>query len=115
MMNNLITCQVLKYPIILLLFLTPVKLRAQTSMQYGDNIHSAISGLGEIHIYRFTATANDIITVFVGATPLQNGFLARVEVHKPDGSLLKRVDGNTVRIDTTLTANGDYTIWVMDN
>lgn len=109
-----ISC-VLSFSIAFLVLFSSIGAKAQTSINYGDNIQGATGAPSEIDIYTFDGTANDIITILV-ARSANIFYTPMIELYDPDGVRLRRIPGNTIRIDTMkLQKTGTYKIWILDD
>jgi hypothetical protein len=84
-----------------------------TSIVYGQTLQDSVVLRAEIRAYTFSGTTGEIISALL-ATTWNN--VSRLELYDPAGTLRRRVDGQTVRIDTLrLTSTGTYTVFVLDN
>ena len=78
-------------------------------------LQGSITPAPNIDAFTFNATPNHVISLIVVNTGDQlRGFQPKVEIYDPAGLLIKRVVGQSVRIDTTLTG-GTHTIWISDD
>jgi hypothetical protein len=83
------------------------------ALAYGATVQDSVRQRTEIRAYTFPGTSGEIITAFLAGSW---NTVPRLELYDPAGVLRRRVDGQTVRIDTLrLTATGTYTLFVMDN
>ena len=86
-----------------------------TPIAYDSILAGAITPAPNIDGFTFIAAANDKVSVAAVNTGDQlRGFQLKVEIYNSDGSLVKRVVGQSIRIDTILTG-GNYTIWISDD
>ena len=86
------------------------------SIGFGETIHCAITGAGEIDIYSFPGIEGDHI--YLRMSSPSGSPWPYVHIHKPDGSYLcgaVNVTGHyTVDTDCTLPVTGTYTVWAND-
>lgn len=99
----------------MLFFFASVKLAAQTAINYGNCVQGSISAAAEIDIYVFTGSPSEKIRILASQYSSQTFFVLTVEIRKPNGSLLKRIQNSNVQFDTTLLDAGSYTIWISDD
>lgn len=84
-----------------------------TPIVYGQTLQDSVMLRTEIRAYTFPGVAGEVISALL-ASSWNNS--PRLELYDPAGTLRRRVDGQTVRIDTLrLTSTGTYTVFVLDN
>ncbi len=106
--------------VVLLFPLTPARSPGQTVIAYGQTVQGTISTAAETDQYQFAGQSGDRIFLHVNRV---SGFQPRVQIFRPDGSLLTTVapwsDNNTffrAWLDSyTLPTTGTYTIYVGDD
>jgi len=87
-----------------------------SKISYGTNIQDTIKAAAAIRAYTFDGNVNDIITLLIAQTTGGSSFYLHAEIYAPDGSLLRRVGGYTIRIDTMkVLKKGVYSILVVDD